>query len=107
MSKLQEVTDATFQAEVLDSKVPVLVDFTASWCGPCRTMKPVLALLAEDYKASHKVVVLDTETSQDTATRYGVMSLPTLLLFKRSKVVGQLTGVQGRSKLDHFLSFIK
>src|SRR4051794_15684954 len=93
-----QVTDANFQAEVLESDVPVLVDFTAAWCPPCRVMKPILAELA-DEQTELKVVQLDTDADQRTAAEYGVLSMPTFLLFRDGQVVQRLIGWRPKSRL--------
>ena len=93
------VTDATFQAEVLESDVPVLVDFTAAWCPPCRVMKPILAELAEDLPGV-RFVELDVDDNLETAGRYGVMSMPTFMLFRAGEPVLQLIGARPKRRLS-------
>ena len=97
--------DATFQSEVLDSEVPVLVDFWADWCGPCRAVAPLLDRIAKRYAGRAKVVKVDVDSNRATPARYGVRGIPTLLLFKGGEVVGQLVGNPGSEKpLDQLVS---
>ena len=86
------VTDQNFDKEVLQSKVPVLVDFYADWCGPCKMIAPLVEELAKDYEGKAKVVKLNVDESMDSAQKYGVMSIPTLIFFKDGKEVDRVTG---------------
>jgi thioredoxin 1 len=94
-----ETTDASFAADVLASDRPVLVDFTAAWCGPCRMIAPVLAQIAVDEADRLKVVSLDVDTNPETTRRYGVMSMPTLALFAGGEIVKQLVGARPRAAI--------
>lgn len=87
-----EVTDATFEKEVLQSDLPVLVDFWAVWCGPCRMIAPVVEELAREYFGKMKFAKLDVDNNQMTAMKYGIRSIPTLLIFKNGSVVSQIIG---------------
>ncbi len=95
-----ELTDTNFQSEVLESDVPTLVDFWAVWCGPCRQVAPTVEALASDYKGKLKVGKMDIDHHQMTPQKYGVRSIPTLLVFKGGEVVGQIVGAVPRSKLE-------
>lgn len=101
------VTDATFEAEVLKSQTPVLVDFWAAWCGPCRMVAPVVDAVAEEYGARLKVAKLNVDENQLTAAKYGIMSIPTLLLFKdgteAKRLVGYMPKAQMKAQLDGLL----
>jgi thioredoxin 1 len=87
-----EVTDANFKSEVLESKTPVLVDFWAEWCGPCKMIAPVVEELAKEYDGKLRVGKVDVDSNQQTAMQFGVRSIPTLLIFKNGKVVDQIVG---------------
>ena len=88
-----QVTDATFESEVLNSDQPVLVDFWAAWCGPCRTIAPTIEEIATEYEGKAKVVKLDVDNNPQTAMKYGIRSIPSLLFFKGGKPVDQMVGV--------------
>ena len=86
-------TDANFEDEVLNTDQPVLVDFWATWCGPCRTIAPTIEKLAADYDGRAKVVKLDVDNNPQTAMKYGIRSIPSLLFFKDGRPVDQMVGV--------------
>ncbi|MGP3989972.1 thioredoxin [Streptomyces sp. 3N207] len=96
---LREVTDATFTEEVLRSDIPVLVDFTAEWCPPCRMVAPVLAQLAEEHPGTLKVVSLDVDRNPETQAAYGVLSMPTLILFRDGEPARSVVGAQPKRRL--------
>ena len=92
MGKAVEVTDSTFEQEVLQSAQPVLVDFWAVWCGPCKAIAPIVEELAGEYEGKLKVMKLDVDDNPRTATAYGVQSIPTLLVFKGDKPAERIVG---------------
>lgn len=94
------VTDAQFKAEVLDSPLPVLVDFWATWCAPCKAIAPTVEELAGKYAGKMKVAKLDVDSNQETAQKYNIRSIPTLLVFKGGQVVEQIVGAVAKAKLD-------
>lgn len=96
---VRQVTDETFAAEVLGSDIPVLVDFTADWCPPCRMIAPVLSQLAEEQRGTLKVVTLDVDGNPGTQAAYGVLSMPTLIVFQRGEPVKSLVGARAKRKL--------
>jgi thioredoxin 1 len=98
MAALQDVTDANFQAEVIESGEPVLVDFWAPWCGPCRVVGPVLEEIAEERNL--RVVKLNVDDNQETAAKYQVLSIPTMILFKNGDVATKIIGAYPKRKIE-------
>ena len=98
-----EVTDANFKNEVLDSSLPVMVDFWAEWCGPCKMIAPTVAELAKEYEGRAKVVKLDVDSNYQTSGAYDVRSIPTLLFFKNGQVVDKIVGAVPKGKLKEKL----
>lgn len=96
---LTHFSDTNFKKEVLESDLPVLVDFWADWCGPCRMIAPIIEELAQEYKDEVKIGKLDVDGHPKTATQYGIMSIPTLVFFKGGKVMGQVVGVVSKQEL--------
>ena len=93
------ITDANFDAEVLKSDIPVLVDFWAAWCGPCRQLVPIIDELAKEFKGKVKVGKLDTEENNNTPAKFGITAIPTLIVFKNGQVVNKMVGVKSKKDL--------
>ena len=104
MAKILDVTDATFEADVLKSDVPVLVDFWAEWCAPCRRLAPKVKELAEEFGAKLRVVKLDVDANPKVAAQMQVRAMPTLLVIKNGAVVGQLVGDQPKDKIKALIT---
>jgi thioredoxin 1 len=98
---LAHFSDSNFKEEVLGSEQPVLVDFWAEWCAPCKMIAPIVEELAVEYKGRLKVGKVDVDQNPKTATAYGIMSIPTLIFFKKGKVMDQVVGVLNKSGLKH------
>ena len=96
-------TDQNFEQEVLKSDLPVLVDFTATWCGPCKALAPIVEKLADELAGKAKVGKLDVDDAPETARKYGVRGVPTVMVFKGGQKVGQNVGLTGRDKLVELL----
>ncbi len=111
MSKPVEVTDSSFQSEVLESSTPVLVDLWAAWCAPCLMIAPVIEELAQQYAGKLKFCKLNVDSNSATTAQYGIMSIPTLLLFNQGKLVDQIVGAVPKqhlvSRLETLLDQLK
>jgi thioredoxin 1 len=103
MANITEISDANFKNEVLQSNVPVLVDFWAPWCGPCRAIAPLLEELAGEYAGRAKIVKLNVDDHQNAAATYGVRSIPNLIVFKNGQVAQQIVGAVPKTKLTQAL----
>ncbi len=103
MSNIINSTDASFEADVLQSDVPVLVDFWAVWCGPCKAIAPVLEELADDYAGKAKVVKVDVDNNKQIAGQFGIRSIPTLFVFKGGEKVETAIGLQSKAQLAELL----
>jgi thioredoxin 1 len=101
---LLHLTDTNFKKEVLESNLPVLVDFWATWCGPCKMIAPLLEELAQEYESKLKVGKINIEENPRIPTQYGVMSIPTLMFFKKGQVVDQVSGALSRVELKKRIS---
>ncbi len=100
MDELKYITEETFESDVLQSEVPVLVDFTAVWCGPCKMLSPLVAELAQEWEGKAKVYKMDVDTNQDTPIKYGVMGVPSLILFKSGEIAARITGFRPKKQLQ-------
>jgi thioredoxin 1 len=104
MSQALDVTDSTWESTVLQSDLPVLVDFWAEWCGPCRAMTPYVDKLAQELSGKLKVVKLNTQDNNEVPARYGIVSIPTFLLIKNGEVKKQIVGSQPYEKFKQLVS---
>lgn len=104
MDEFGYVTEDTFEADVLESDLPVLIDFTAAWCSPCKMLAPILEELAQDWAGKVKVMKLDVDSNQATAIKYGVMGVPTLMLFKEGEIIERLSGFKPKKHLEKAFS---
>ena len=100
---LLHVTDGDFDQQILKSEIPALVDFWAAWCGPCRTVGPIVEELADEYKGKIKVAKLDVDSNKQIASKYGVRGIPTLMLFKDGQIVDQIVGAVPKSRIKELL----
>jgi thioredoxin 1 len=98
------VSDKSFQTDVLDSKEPVLVDFWAEWCGPCRAVGPVLEEVAGELKGKLKIVKLNVDENPETAAKYGIQSIPTLMIFKNGELASRQIGASPKAKIVQWIS---
>lgn len=104
--KAVDVTDSSFKAEVIQSTLPTLVDFWAVWCGPCRMVGPIVEELAAEYDGRLKVCKVNVDENHDTAKEYGIMSIPTLLMFQEGKVVERLVGAMPKAEFKKHIDKI-
>ncbi len=99
-----KITTENFEKEVLNSEVPVLVDFFATWCGPCKMMSPIVEELAKEMKGKAKVYKVDTDEEQNLALKYGIMSIPTFIVFRNGEPVGKAVGMRDKEELVKLLN---
>jgi|SRR5688572_19748890 thioredoxin 1 len=104
MANVSEISDQSFEAEVLQSPVPVLIDFWAPWCGPCRAIAPVVEELATEYQGRIKVVKMNVDDNPQTPTRYGVRGIPNLIIFQGGSVREQIVGAVAKKRLVDAIS---
>ena len=103
MAEISHVSDANFESEVINSDVPVLVDYWAEWCGPCKVIAPVLEEIASEYDGKMKICKLDIDANDQTPPKYGIRGIPTLMLFKNGAVEATKVGALSKSQLTAFL----
>lgn len=103
MSNLQAITDDSFEADVISSKVPVLVDFWAQWCGPCKALAPIIEDVAKNYVGKVKFVKLDVDSNPSTPPKFGIRGIPTLILFKDGQVKATQVGLLTKAELQQFI----
>ena len=103
MSEVSEVTDQSFQREVLEAGKPAIIDFWAEWCGPCRQIAPIIKELAGEYGDEVKIVKMDIDSNPATPGQYGVRAIPTILAFKDGQVVEQITGARPKSDFENMV----
>jgi len=103
MAEPLQVSDADFEQEILKSDIPVMVDFWAAWCGPCRAIAPVVEELARDYAGKVKVAKMNVDENAKTPAKYGIRAIPTLIIFNGGQVVEQITGAVSRSIIENAL----
>jgi thioredoxin 1 len=101
--KVQDVTDQSFETDVLQSSDPVLVDFWAAWCAPCRMLSPTIDQIAQDFSGRAKVVKLNVDDNRETSARYGIRGIPTLLLFKNGELKDQVVGATSRENIARLI----
>ena len=103
-SKIKHVTDSTFKSEVLESGTPVLVDYWAEWCGPCKMIAPALDEISGSMQGKVKIVKLNIDENPTTTTKYGIMSIPTLMIFKNGELASRQVGALQKQKLEQWIN---
>lgn len=101
---VSDISDSEFEEQVLKSNLPVLVDFWAPWCGPCKMLTPIVESVSEDFKERLKIVKINIDNNPDVAAKYGIRGIPTLLLFKEGSNVGTHIGMIGKGELENFIN---
>lgn len=105
-NNIKVVTDATFEQEVLRNDKPVLVDFWATWCGPCRMVAPVVEQIASEYSEKLQVAKLDVDQNPDVAMKYGIMSIPTLMIFRDGKIAQRMVGYMPKETMKKYVDSV-
>lgn len=100
MGNILEVSDENFEAEIVNSEIPSMVDFWAEWCGPCKKIGPVVEELASEYKGKIKIAKMDVDSNRQTPAKFGIRNIPTLILFKGGEVVNTIVGAQSKSSIE-------
>lgn len=103
MSNLQAITDDSFENEVISSQIPVVVDFWAQWCGPCKSLAPIIEDVAKQFEGKVKFVKLDVDSNPATPPKFGIRGIPTLILFKDGQVKGTQVGMMSKMELQQFI----
>jgi len=104
MSDILQITDAEFEKEVIKSELPVMVDFWAEWCGPCKIVGPTVEELAKEYEGKVKIGKMDVDKNRETPTKFGIRNIPTLILFKNGEAVQTIVGAHPKSHLEEELN---
>ena len=100
MADIMEVTDDSFDSEIINSELPAMVDFWAEWCGPCKMVGPVVEELAGEYQGKIKIAKMDVDQNRQTPAKFGIRNIPTLILFKGGKVVNTIIGAQPKTSIE-------
>lgn len=103
MGDIFEVTDESFDSEIINSDIPAMVDFWAEWCGPCKMVGPVVEELAGEYKGKIKIAKMDVDNNRQTPAKFGIRNIPTLILFKEGEVINTIIGAQSKSAIEEEL----
>ena len=103
MADIMEVSDGSFDSEIIKSDIPAMVDFWAEWCGPCKMVGPVVEELAAEYKGKIKIAKMDVDQNRETPTKFGIRNIPTLILFKNGEVFKTIIGAQPKSSIEEEL----
>ena len=103
MGNILEVSDSSFESEIIKSEIPAMVDFWAEWCGPCKMVGPVVEELAGEYQGKIKIAKMDVDQNRETPAKFGIRNIPTLILFKGGEVVKTIIGAQPKSSIDEEL----
>jgi len=103
MGDILEVSDDTFESEIVNSEIPSMVDFWAEWCGPCKKVGPVVEELAAEYEGKIKIAKMDVDSNRQTPAKFGIRNIPTLILFKGGEVVNTIVGAQPKTSIEEEL----